>query len=55
MRYVTVFGAAVNPYRNLWFVLPGLILLAVGIAMVFRPEWMEKIARRPFKHRRFFR
>lgn len=55
MHYVTIFDAATNPYRNLSFVLPGLGLLIVGAVMVFRPEWLESIMRRPLKQRHFFR
>lgn len=47
MHYVTVFDAAANPYRNMWFVLPGLVGLVCGAIMVSKPAWMDAIMRRP--------
>jgi len=55
MHYVTVFDASTFPYRNLSFLLPGLMLLTVGTVMVMRPEWLEAAFRQPLKRRWFFR
>lgn len=55
MHYATIFDASVHPYRNLTFVLPGLVFAFVGAIMVFRPAWIEAAFRRPFRHRYVFR
>lgn len=55
MHYVTVFDTAVQPYRNLSFVLPGFGFLLLGAIMVFRPSWVEAVLRKPFRHRHVFR
>jgi hypothetical protein len=55
MHYVTVFDASAHPYRSLTFVLPGIAFMLVGAVMLFRPEWLEKVFRRPLRHRRIFR
>ncbi|MEM7664503.1 MAG: hypothetical protein AAF250_01480 [Pseudomonadota bacterium] len=41
--YVTVFEASAAPWRDLWFVLPGLAFSVVGAVMVFRPSLVERI------------
>lgn len=47
MHYVTVFDAGAAPYRNLFFIVPGLALTFVGSVMVFRPKWVAYV---PFFH-----
>ena len=42
MNYVTVFEATSEPYRNLTFLIPGLVLLTVGAVLVWRPALLEK-------------
>ena len=41
MRYVTVFDAAAEPLRNWWFPAFGLIFVAMGILLVFKPETLN--------------
>ena len=55
MNYSLVFDAAVHPYRNLTFALPGLVFVGIGAIMVFRPEWAESVFRQPFRQRYVFR
>jgi hypothetical protein len=55
MHYVTVFDASTHPYRNLWFVFDGAILLFAGTIMAFKPAWLERLFRRPLRQRRAFR
>lgn len=55
VHYVLVFDAAAEPYRNLWFVAPGLVLSTVGACLVFPPQWLERVFRRPLKRRLFLR
>jgi len=55
MDYVTVFDAANSPYRNLWFVLPGLAFSFVGAAMVFRPGLLDRLRFRPSSAKPWFR
>jgi hypothetical protein len=43
MNYVTIFVASDAPYRNLSFVAPGVVFMAVALMMVFRPKWFEII------------
>jgi|1186.fasta_scaffold20337_3 hypothetical protein len=38
MRYVTVFDAAAEPLRNWWFPAYGLIFVAMGLLLAFKPE-----------------
>jgi hypothetical protein len=38
MRYIAIFDAAAEPLRNWWFPAFGLIFVAMGILLVFKPE-----------------
>lgn len=55
MQYTLIFDAAADPFRNLTFVLPGLILVMLSAVMVFRPEWLEAVFRQPLRYRHIFR
>ncbi len=55
MQYTLIFDAAAEPYRNLTFVLPGLVLVIISATMVFRPEWLEAVFRQPLRRRPIFR
>ena len=43
MDYVTVFEAFQEPFRNLGFLWPGLVLSIAGAVLVWRPTLLEKI------------
>src|SRR5690606_19946793 len=50
MDYHTIFEATSEPYRNLTFLIPGLVLSAVGAVLVLRPAWVERFG---YKKRRW--
>ena len=55
MHYELVFDASLNPYRNLWFVLPGVLFVFLGAIMVFRPLWLKAVFRQSPWHTRIDR
>ena len=55
MHYTLVFDTSEHPYRNFTFVLPGLIFVLVGAVMVFAPQLLEALFRKPLRQRYIFR
>jgi hypothetical protein len=46
VRYVTVFDAAAQPFRNWWFPAGGLIFVGIGLLLVISPPFLPEQFRR---------